>query len=513
LSPAGRRLLVALSLLPGVADTEILAALSASEHAPPRLRGVGAGDWDTVLAEAAGLGLLTRRADGGYGIHPALPAYLAAQWRAEEPGLYPDARAAADRALLDACGAASQRWGETMNAEASAEAYAFIDRNRRTLARMLGYALDTRQWSEAVPLYITLGEYLDRAGLGEEFRSWRQRARRAAEGPGGVPAAGELPVLDLEDQEALRDPAALPEPKRREYQAALAVWRDSMPALTLWNVVVASQADALRRAGDLDGAEAHYREMLRLLEKIPGTRAPGLAITYGKLALVVEQRGRLAEAADMHRQALAIYEEAGDRDGVAQSLRHLGSVAHDQGRWEEAERCFREALEIFREAARDLHSIQLTYDQLGKLAEGRGRLAESEEWWAESLALAEQRHDWDGTARALHSLGRLSRGRGQLDEAERWYRRCLTLAEQARDRPGLAAVYSELGMVALLRGRGEAEEWFRRSRAIHTELGDRGRLAADYRQLGIIAMARREMDEAARLVSESLAIERDIGRR
>jgi tetratricopeptide (TPR) repeat protein len=489
LPPAGRRLLVALSLLRGVADIEILGALSASEHAPARLRGVGSAEWDSVLAEAARLGLLTARADGGYGIHPALPAYLAAQWRAEEPALYTGARAAADRALLEACAAAGGRWGKAMESEASAEAYAFIDRNRAAMARMLGYALESRRWTEAQPIYITLGHYLNRAGLGEEFRSWSQRARRAVEGPGGVPTTG-VPSTG--------DPLA---------------WRDILPAVTLWNLVVMSQADVLRRAGDLDGAQACYRQILRWAENAPGFPASGTAMIHDKLAFVAEERGQLDEATEIYRKALALHEESGDRDGAAQSLRHLGSVAVDRGRWDEAERHYRDALDIFRETAEDLYSVQLTYDGLGKLAERRGRLAEAEEWYAESLALAEQRHDWDGTARCLYNLGMLSRQRGQLAEAERWYRRCLTLAERARDRPGLASVYSELGMVALLRGQDEAEEWFRRSRAIHEELGDRSHLAVVCRQLGLVAMARRQMDEAARLLSDSLAIEEDIGQR
>jgi tetratricopeptide (TPR) repeat protein len=509
LSSAGRRLLVALSLFQGVADTEILGAFSAQEDAPQRFRRVSADEWDMALDEAARLGLLTARADGGYGIHPALPAYLVAQWQSEEPGIYPDARAAADRALLDACAAASEHWGRKMDAEASAEAYAFIDRNRRTMGRMLGYALDNRQWAAALPIFITLHQYLDRGGLQEEARGWSDRARRAVEGPGGVPAAADLPTLRLED---LRDPSALSPEAAREYELAASQWGDAISALSLWTVVVMAQANRLTRAGDLDAAEARYREILRVEEKVPGFPRSGLALTYDKLGRVAEQRGQPAQAEEIYRKALAIHEAAGDRQQIAVSLRHLGSVARDQGRWDEAEQHYRRALTILKEATGDLHSTQLTYDALGRLMEDRGRLGEAEEWYAESLALAEQRHDWDGTARSLHSLGMLSRKRGQLAEAERWYRRCLTLAESVHDRPGMAASYYELGMVALLRGQDESEEWFRRSLAINQDLGNQAGASENYRMLGVIAIARQQMDEAERLLAQSLAIEEGIGR-
>ncbi|ABW13035.1 Tetratricopeptide TPR_2 repeat protein [Parafrankia sp. EAN1pec] len=508
LSPAARRLLVGLSLLRGVADAEILGAFSAQADTPQRFRGVSADEWDMVLDEAARLGLLTTRADGGYGIHPALPAYLAAQWQAEEPMIYPGARAAADSALLAAWAAACQLWGKTMVAEASAEAYAFIDRNRRTMGRMLGYALDNRRWAAAEPIYITLYQYLDHSGLAEEARGWSDRARRAVEGPGGALSAGKLPTLRLED---LRDPRALSPAKLAEYRSVLSLWRAVLPALALWNVVVMSQANTLTRAGDLDAAEARYQEILQVQENTPGLSPAARALTYGKLGFVAEERGRFARADEMYRRALVIQEEGGDRQGIAQSLRHLGSVALDQGRWDEAAQHYRRSLAILKETPGDLHSTQLVYGKLGDLALLRGHLDEAEDWHAESLALAEQRHDWDGMARSLHSLGMLSFKRGQLAEAERWYLRCLAAAERVRDRPGMAAVYHQLGMVALRRGQDESREWFRRSLALHDELGDRSGVARDHRMLGMTAIAGGQADEAKRLLLESLAAVVDIG--
>jgi tetratricopeptide (TPR) repeat protein len=520
-----RRLLAAVSLLRGTADTEILRTFSAQEHVPQRFRDVSADQWTTVFDEAARLGLLTTHADGGYGIHPALHAYLYAQWQSEEPALYPGIRAAADRALLSACAAASEHWGKKMAAEATVEAHAFINRNRHTMARMLGYALDNRLWTEALPIYITLVQYLNRGALAEEALGWSDRARSALEGPGGSPAGEDLPALHLED---LQDLTALSAQKLQEFSAeslreiaqellgaesAVSQWTSAMPALTLWAVVVGSQADMLRRADDLDAAEARYREILELEEKTPGLARTALGSTFNKLGDIAERRGQLVQAEEMYQKARTIHEKAGDQQQFAQSLRHLGSIAYSQGRWDQAEQRYRQALAILKESADDLHSRELVYDRLGDLAEGRGRLAEAEEQYSESLALAEQRHDWDGAARSLHSLGRLSRKRGQLEEAEHWYHRCLTQAEKARYQPGLAAVYHELGIVALLRGKDESEKWFGQALAIHSELGDLDGTANDYRQLGLVAIARSQWDQARQLLSQALAITEGIGRR
>lgn len=117
-------------ILPHLAATEpavLLAGLQGTQRLPVAQKGTAAAEnarttsltasvgYSVVHLSPAGrrllvaLSLLTKRGDGSYGIHPALPAYLAARWRSEEPALYPDELAAADRALLNACAAASER--------------------------------------------------------------------------------------------------------------------------------------------------------------------------------------------------------------------------------------------------------------------------------------------------------------------------------------------------------------------------------------------------------------------
>lgn len=528
LSSAGRRLLVALSLLSGAADTEVLGAFSASELAPQRFCGVSVGEWEMVLSEAAHLGLLTTRADGGYGIHPALPAYLAARWRSEEPGIYLDTRTAADRALLDAIAALSKHWGKTMEAEATTEAYGFLNRNLRTIARMLSYALDNRLWKEALPLYIALEQHLYHGGRTEEALGWSDRARSAAEGPGGIPDAGDLPNLHLVHLEDLLDLSTLSAEELREFPAerlreldeqlqeaesAASRWSGAMPALTLWTVVVKSQADMLSRAGDLDAAEALYRKIHQVGEKNPDLNRAIQSHGFIGHGSAAQSRGQFHQAEEMYQTALASSEEAGDRQQCASSLLHLGYMAYGQGRWDQAEQYYQQVLAILKETTGHLQSNQYTYDALGLLAEGRGRLNDAEEWYYKSLDIAEQRRDWYGKSRSLRSLGRLCRQRRHLEAAERFLRRCLALEEEYRSRPGRAEVYFELGMVELLRGKDESEKWLRQALALHEELGDRDGVANDDRALGLIAIARHQWEEARQFLSEALTITKANGHR
>ena len=102
LDPAHQRLLTAVCLFHDTADADVLGAFSAVDGVPQRFQGVSRETWAEVLDAAAGAGLLTGLGGGMYRLHPALPAYLAARWRTEEPAGYDDQRAAATRALLSA---------------------------------------------------------------------------------------------------------------------------------------------------------------------------------------------------------------------------------------------------------------------------------------------------------------------------------------------------------------------------------------------------------------------------
>ena len=80
-----RRLLPAVSLFHGIADGNLLTVFSATSGVPDRFAGVRVQEWTAVLEDASRVGLLASLGTAMYQIHAALPGYLAAGWRAEEP--------------------------------------------------------------------------------------------------------------------------------------------------------------------------------------------------------------------------------------------------------------------------------------------------------------------------------------------------------------------------------------------------------------------------------------------
>ena len=97
-----------------------------------------------------------------------------------------------------------------------------------------------------------------------------------------------------------------------------------------------------------------------------------MAASCHQLAMNAMHEGRLAEAEQLHRQALAIREELGDRSGMAASYHELGILAVGQSRPQEAQELFMKSLGITKELG-DPTAMAATYHQLGMTARALGR--------------------------------------------------------------------------------------------------------------------------------------------
>jgi tetratricopeptide (TPR) repeat protein len=339
-----RRLLPAAGLCHRIADADVLAFFSRLPGVPGRFAGASGEDWARVLDDAARVGLLTGLGGGMYRIHPALPAYLAAQWRTDDPGDYDTARDAATRALATACAALGRWLHQQIRTGDAGLAYAVIGLQRRTLGAMLSYALDHQMWGEAQDITQPLNNYWNAQGLGGEAAAWTDLIQAATDNPDGTP-----PELGT-------------------------------PAGALWLFITGAQANRQRQARQLEDADDTYRQLLDTLRAQPHSsqQQAHIATATHQLGIVAQHRGHLDQAEDWYRQSLAIKEDLGDRPGMALSYHHLGIVAQQRGQFGQAEDWYRQSLAIFEDLG-DRPRMAASYHQLGRVAQERGQLSQAED--------------------------------------------------------------------------------------------------------------------------------------
>ena len=478
LSAQTRRLLPTACLFHGVVDAQILAAFSRTPDVPGRFAGASGQEWAQALADAARVGLLTPLFSGLYRVHPALPAYLATQWRIEEADSYDSMRDAATRALATAYAGLGSWLYEQITSGQADVAFTVIDLQRHTLGSLLTYTLDDKEmWEQAQDIAQPLDEFWDTYGLNDEAAAWTEQIQAATEDPEGNP-----PRLDT-------------------------------PAGHLWLFITSAQAVRQVRAMCLDEAERTYRQLLDMLQAQPASPEQKFRITEftHNLAVIAMQRGRLEEAEDLLRMSLAIFEDLGDQPHMAGTSFQLAVVTRQRGRLEEAEDLLRGSLAIYVDLGDQPH-MAASYHQFGIIAQERGRLEEAEDWYRKSLAIYEDLGDRPGMASSYQQLGTIAQERERLEEAEDWYTGSRAIKEELGDRSGQAGTYHQLGMVAQKRGRlEEAEDWYRKSLAIFEDLGDQPHMAASYHQFGVVAQKRGRLEEAEDWYRKSLAIFEDLG--
>ena len=427
-----------------------------------------------MLEDAAGVGLLTGIGGGMYRIHPALPGYLTAAWRAAAPSGYGHERDACEQALCTASAAFSYWLTGQIRSGNAALAYTMIGLQRRTLGAMLGRALDHHAWQDAGNIVQALDEYWDTRGLGEEAAAWADRILAATAGP-----AGTRP----------RKPARC--------------------GCTPPSTRPARQKDA----GQPDRAAHSYRQALAYLQDQPETESTraSISVLFNQLGMTAQVMGRLDEADDWYRKSLAIKEKLGNRPGMSITYHQLGMTAQARGQLDQADDWYRKSLAI-KEKLGNRPGVSITYHQLGVTAQIRGRLDEADDWYRKSLAIEEKLGNRPGISVAYHQFGMTAQARGRLDEATDWYRRSVQIREELGLRALLATSYHQLGMTAQGRGRvGEAEDWYREALAIKEELGDRSDIGFTYHQLAIIAQDCGRPDEADDWYRKALAISEELG--
>jgi tetratricopeptide (TPR) repeat protein len=381
----------ALTLFDGVVDEHVLAIFSQCDGVLTRFAGVAKEAWAKILQRLSAVDLLTPIGGGMYRLHLAVPSYVVGAWQRMAGDGYVLEHPASERALMAAYGVFGDWLLRQIQSGLNEIAVALMHYQWRTMARLLGLALDNRRYAQAQSLIQPLDAFWEMRGLHHEARRWLDRVRSMLESPDGTP-----PNLGSEEG-------------------------------ALWLFVVTSEANRAIVAGDLKPAQSIYDSIrLRLQGSSVASREPRLAIVYHHLGRLSQHRGDLATAEDWHRRSLAIREMLGDRPGMASSHHQLGILAQLRGDLAAAEGWYRKSVAIL-EWLGNQPGMAGGYHQLGMVAQLRGDLAAAGDWYGKSLEIGEALGNRPGVALTYAQLGLLAEAKGDLAAAIDWAVRCVVL--------------------------------------------------------------------------------------
>jgi tetratricopeptide (TPR) repeat protein len=219
------------------------------------------------------------------------------------------------------------------------------------------------------------------------------------------------------------------------------------------------------RLGDLDEAEGHQREAIRIAQKSGSATERGHALIDLANTLVVRGSGRLEEATELYDEAAEVFAKTHDHSARARVLMNRALLFHNGGRMEEAVRDMVEAIEA---AERSRSRIWIGYCHLN-MAQFQAELNHPDaartaldRAIVQLAPLGDQLADQQATM----ARGMIAEVEEKFDDASVAYTEALELARELGLGPEIAEMQLRLGGLAVSRKDPvAAREWFAGARA------------------------------------------------
>ncbi len=212
-------------------------------------------------------------------------------------------------------------------------------------------------------------------------------------------------------------------------------------------------ATALARYWEIRELFVEGRRWLTPLLALPGAqpRTAARAKAVFGLGLTAGAQRDHENGQALFGEALAIYRELGDKQGMAVALNALAVGHKDVGEFADARRLLEEASLLWLELGDRLMQAR-TVSNLAAITRDQGDLDAAHERYQEALELFQRLGDREGVAWSLRHLGDIARSRRNHAQAELFYLESLAVFEELTDAWSAGSVLTDLGTLALLEG-------------------------------------------------------------
>ncbi len=174
-----------------------------------------------------------------------------------------------------------------------------------------------------------------------------------------------------------------------------------------------------------------------------------------------------------YEAGLALWQQAGDRRGLATSYNGLGLLAFYQADYPESRRLHEQALSI-RRTIDDPQGLGNSLSNLGNVYSAEGDFARARDYHEEALAVRQGMGNTGGVAYTLFNLGDIARKEGNLDRARRLFDQSLTLFHEVGDKLGVGYALYDLARLTYLQHQdGAAASLYADALRLRQGLGDK----------------------------------------
>jgi len=221
--------------------------------------------------------------------------------------------------------------------------------------------------------------------------------------------------------------------------------------------------------------------------------------------------GENEKAKNACEEARQIYEAAGDRSGLEQSLHDMAEIPINQGDFATAEKLYRQALVLAQNIGNQKGQAKELLD-LGVISVKKGDFTAAQRIYDEAFRIYQKAGDKYGMASVMGDTGILLRMQGKLQDALNHFQQTFELSNQVGHRGSAAQALSAIGDVLLEEGDlPGAYKMYQQALTIEREIGGKNIYASTLTEIGRVFRQQAKADEARQTYRESLSLEEELG--
>jgi predicted ATPase len=258
---------------------------------------------------------------------------------------------------------------------------------------------------------------------------------------------------------------------------------------------------------------AEGRERLQAILNLKGAalRTRVRAKASGYAAALITSQGDYEASFPLDREALDIFCELGDKQGIAAELNSLGVTRRHCGDYVAARSWFEQSLRACRELG-DRTETAAALSNLASVVSAQGDHSRACSLLEEALSIFRELGDGIGVAWSVNHLGDVARDQGDLAEARRLYQEGADTFRRLGERWGMARSSTDLGYLACdQHDPATAHPLFEEAVAIFLELGHKRGIAKVLEGFACLAVREKDFERALRLAGAAAALRHTMG--
>ena len=261
--------------------------------------------------------------------------------------------------------------------------------------------------------------------------------------------------------------------------------------------------------GEVQKALEYMHESLKVFEELGNKK--GIAAGLNNIGYIYKNKGEIQKGLEYYQKSLKIKEELGDKDGIANSLNNIAMIYNIQGEIQKALKYLHKSLKIEEELG-DKPGIAASLNNIGFIHESQGETQNALDYYDKSLRIQQELGDKQGIASGLNNIGSIYNNQGGVRKGLEYLHKSLRIREELGDKNGIAESLSNIGTIYDSQGETiKALEYYYKSLRIREELGDKIGIGNSLNNIGDTYLDQGEIQKGLKYFLQSLKIHEELG--